>query len=225
LKPSQEDFVLNNGDGLIGNIISSTKKVGTLYPILEDYYGNIIDGQHRIKANNEWPRMRLKQIKTEKDMIIARLISNTCRRSISAKEKTNMLSLLGEILLKEGILPGELSKKITEEIGMSYEWVLKYLPEKYKDSMQSMRASSAVYCKAGMTKILRLSEPPKEKLIEIGNYTNSNFVLLTIRKPLFEKIKKISDLLCIKPDILLQNAIEDKFSEIAQLTNKYIEKR
>jgi hypothetical protein len=207
---------------LITNLKISKENIGMLYPILEDFYGNLIDGHHRFQADNKWPRIRLKQIKTKKDKIIARLISNTCRRSVSAKEKTQMLNILGEILLKEGVLQGELSKKIAKDIGMSYEWVLKYLPEKYKDSMQSMRASSALCHTARMTRISKLSKPPKEKLIEVGNYINSNLVLLIVHKPLFDRIIKISDLLGIKPDILIQNAMEDKFLEITQLTSKYI---
>lgn len=143
---------------LVENLKSSILKVGRLYPVLEDYYGNIIDGQHRLKADKGWPRIRLENVKTERDRIIVRLISNACRRSVSAKEKTEMLDKLGEIMLEEGVKPGEISKKIAEETGMSYRWVMKYLPEKYKDKSQSEKASSAARCAARF--LDKLLKPP-----------------------------------------------------------------
>ncbi|MEM2518060.1 MAG: hypothetical protein QXO49_03805 [Candidatus Bathyarchaeia archaeon] len=57
-----------------------------------------------------------------------------CRRKVSAKEKREILQRLGEIYLREGLKRGtELAYKISEETGMSYRWVMKYLPSNLKE--------------------------------------------------------------------------------------------
>jgi hypothetical protein len=45
-----------------------------------------------------------------------------------------MLGRLGEIYLKQGVEHGKIAYKIAEKTGMSYPWVMKYLPEKFKIS-------------------------------------------------------------------------------------------
>ena len=128
---------------------SSAERIGQLYPILVDYHGNIIDEEHRFGVDEKWRTVRLEHIRTEKDRLVARVVSNTVRRSVPSKEKTELLKRLGEIYLNEGVKPGKIAYKIAEETGMSYRWVMKYLPDRFKDSAQSERASSAARCAAG----------------------------------------------------------------------------
>jgi len=213
----------NHEWNLVEDLKSSLKKVGSLYPILEDYYGNIIDGQHRLKADKNWPRRRLEHVRTEKERIIVRLLSNMCRRPVPAREKTELLDKLGEILLQEGVKPGELSKRIAEETGMSYTWVMKYLPDKYKDSSQSRRAISATRRVAKVKQLLRLLNPPKEKMLQIKEYKNSKFVLFFVKKSFYEKIEKISEMLNTTPEILVQNLIEANLRKLASLNYEVIE--
>ena len=61
---------------------SSAERIGQLCPILVDYNGNIIDGEHRFSADEKWRTVRLEHIKIEKDRVIARIVSNTVRRSV-----------------------------------------------------------------------------------------------------------------------------------------------
>jgi cytochrome c biogenesis protein CcdA len=68
------------GSGMIPELKSSSKRIGQLYPILVDYHGNIIDGEHRYNVDEGWRTMRLEHIRTEKDRLIARIIGNTVRR-------------------------------------------------------------------------------------------------------------------------------------------------
>lgn len=68
-----------------------------------DYDGNIIDGEHRFGVDMKWRKVRLEDIRTEKERIIARTVSNTIRRSMPSKEKTELLERLGQIYLNEGI--------------------------------------------------------------------------------------------------------------------------
>ena len=77
------------------------ERIGQLYPILVDYHGNIIDGEHRFSVDKKWRTVRLEHIKTEEDRLVARIVSNTVRRSVPSKEKTELLKRLGEIYLNE----------------------------------------------------------------------------------------------------------------------------
>lgn len=59
----------------MGEIVSdlrlSSDRVGQLYPLLLDYYGNIIDGEHRKSVDDGWRTVKLNSIRTEKDRLIA----------------------------------------------------------------------------------------------------------------------------------------------------------
>lgn len=77
--------------------------------------------------------MRFEHVDTEEDRLAARLISNVCRRDVSAGEKSEVLGKLGEIYLGEGLKSGRIAYKIAEETGMSYRWVMQYLPDKLKE--------------------------------------------------------------------------------------------
>ena len=101
-------------------------------PILLDRHGNVTDGRRRLAAGKNWPKIKLKHIKTEDERLIARLISDVCRRRVSAREKREILGKLGEIYLGEEVKPEKIGYKIAEMTGMSYRWVMKYLPDKLK---------------------------------------------------------------------------------------------
>lgn len=72
-------------------------------------------------------------METEEQRLVARLISNVCRRHVSAEEKRETLEKLGENYLSEGVNRGKIAYKIAETTGMSYRWVMKYLPDKLKE--------------------------------------------------------------------------------------------
>jgi hypothetical protein len=65
---------------MIAELRSSSEGIGQRYPILVDHHGNIIDGEHSYGADEGWRTIRLDHIRTEKDRLIARIISNTVRR-------------------------------------------------------------------------------------------------------------------------------------------------
>ena len=182
---------------------SSAERVGQLYPILVDYYGNIIDGKHRFSVDREWKRVILEHVKTEKDRLIARIISNTLRRSVSRNEKTELLGRLGEIHLGEGIELGKIAYEIAEQTGMSYQWVMKYLPDRFKDHLQSERAKPALRRRAETSKLL---DPPGD-LLSIRAYANTEFVNIVVKKPLYEKLEERARKLETTPDKLVYNAI------------------
>jgi hypothetical protein len=113
---------------------ASAKLVGPLYPVLIDAEGNCIDGYHRMMADPEWPIQRLEHVKTREQLLMARLVANLHRRKVPAEEKTQMLADLAE---ETGWSP----KQIAEKLVMSHEWVLKYIPDRFKDrDMQQIGA-------------------------------------------------------------------------------------
>ena len=182
---------------------SSAERVGQLYPILVDYYGNIIDGEHRFSVDENWKRVRLEHVKTEKDRLVARIVSNTLRRSVSSNEKRKLLDRLGEIYFSEGIEPGKIAYEIAEQTGMSYQWVIKYLPDRFKEQLQSERAKPAL---RHIAETSRLQGPP-EGVLTIRAYANTEFVNIVMEKPLYEKLEEKARKLETTPDKLIYNAI------------------
>ena len=81
---------------------ASLKEVGVLYPALADAKGRIIDGIHRLGADPRWPVYKLPDINTDEKYLLARIIANTHRRTVSAEEKrsgwTSSLRKQGEHL-------------------------------------------------------------------------------------------------------------------------------
>ena len=94
----------------VSDLRHSSEIIGKLYPILLDADGNIIDGKHRLAADSKWPAVRLFHIRSEKEHLLARLISNSCWRTVSAEEKRGMLERLGKICLAEGERRGRLAR-------------------------------------------------------------------------------------------------------------------
>jgi hypothetical protein len=192
----------------------SSERIGQLYPILVDYYGNIIDGEHRFGVDEKWRRVRLEHIRTEKDRLIARIVSNTVRRSVPRKEKTGLLERLGEIYLSEGMEPGRIAHRIANETGMSYTWVMKYLPHRFKDNTQSERRSGSVTRR--ITRILdELSRPPKrDGALKIKNYTNTNFVSLILDKGFYDEFERSSLELGVSTELSALKALEDYYEKM-----------
>ena len=106
---------------------ASLKETGVLYPAIADAEGRIIDGIHRLAADSRWPIFKLTDIKTLEQYLVARVIANMHRREVPAEEKTKWLDELAE---KTGWTP----EKIAKKVGMTTDWVRKYLSPKYKDT-------------------------------------------------------------------------------------------
>lgn len=196
-------------NGMSFELKSSSKAIGQLYPVLLDYHGNIIDGEHRYSVDKGWKTMRLEHIRTEKDRLI---ISNIIRRSVPRREKTELLAELGEIYLNEGVEIGRIAYKIEEETGMSYPWVAKYLPHKFKDCVQSERRLTRLYGVEPKKDPKRraisfeLEEPPKGA-VAIKTYGNTNFVNIILEKQFYEQLEETARKLETTPDKLIYNAI------------------
>jgi hypothetical protein len=213
---------------------ASSKRVGSLYPILLDRHGNIIDGLHRFEADENWPRVVLDDVGTVKEKFIARLISNVCRRHVSAEEKSEILDRLGEAYFSEGIEPGKIAYEIAEETGMSYRWVMTYLPDKYKarpglggpskaiqfDKRQEKTQKSKVARYATLKDELSFANP-QQKILTITNYANTKFVNIVLEKRFYTKVERIAEKLGTTPDVIINNTLLLTLKKLEDMTKRY----
>ena len=210
----------------------SSRKVGRLYPVLMDKDGNVIDGQHRLEADPDWPRIKLNHIGSERERLLARLISNVCRRTMPAGEKSEMLERLGKIYIKEGEKPARLGFRIAEETGMSYRWVMKYLPNHLKenpglggpslhliefDKRKGNMDIGKVAHRATLdiTKLLSGSE---ETSVLVRSYANASFVNLMLEKAIYERYERVAGRLGIAPETIISNTMIMTLKEIEKVT-------
>jgi hypothetical protein len=187
---------------------SSSTRIGQLYPILVDSNGEIIDGQHRFQADKTWRKVVLENIRTEKDRLVARIVANNVRRRVSQGEKQDLLNELGSLLQRQGIPPGRIGRSIAEETGMSYRWVMKYLSRKFKDDLQSRRASVAARYAAEIYDN-SYSLPKKDTWIEIKRYVNTKFVVVTIEKKFYAEFEKTCLEIGVSIETSIANALEE----------------
>jgi hypothetical protein len=209
----------------------SSRRVGRLYPVLLDKHGNVIDGKHRLAADANWPKMRLDHVESEEDRLIARLICNVCRRNVSAEEKREILQELGELHVKAGLKPGtELASKISEETGMSYRWVMKYLPDNFKErpgvggpplvfnltNVKEKLYKGKVACRATQEYEQLLGEP-KERVLTVKKYNNTDFMNIVIERQFYARLQESPEKLRIEPEAIISNIFFSALRKLEQL--------
>lgn len=211
----------------------SSKRVGRLYPVILDLHGNIIDGLHRLEADPKWPKIRLSHIASDKDRLVARLIANVCRRRVSAEEKSKMLEELGEAYVKAGVKPGaEIARKISEETGMSFRWVMKYLPDKFKERPGVGGPSKRLHltkieeniseCKVAHRATLQIEvllSEPVEKVLTVKKYANVNFVQVMLEKRFYANVERIAENLGTTPDVIINNVLVSAVRKLMDVSN------
>jgi hypothetical protein len=197
----------------VSELRNSSERIGQLYPILLDSYGNIIDGEHRSKADSNWRKIRLKHINTKKDLLIARFACNNLRRSTTTAEKRELLTKLAEISLREGIPIGKIAYELMNQTGMSYRWVTKYLPQKFKDGkhIHKRNIEKKNFVARHATNCLDLAELSKDPL-KLLVYRNTDFVNLVMKKKLFLKLEKKANELGIPVTTLILKGIQKALS-------------
>jgi hypothetical protein len=220
------------GEDEIGSgLRRSSRRVGRLYPVLLDKHGNVIDGKHRLAADENWPKMRVDHVESEEDRLIARLICNVCRRNVSAEEKREILQELGELHVKAGVKPGaELASKISEETCMSYRWVMKYLPENFKErpgvggaspifnltNVKEKLYKRKVACFA-TAEFKQLLSGPKERILRLKNYNNTDFVNLVIERRFYTRLEENAEKLGIEPEAIICNIFSLTLRKLEQM--------
>lgn len=219
-------------EGGVKVLKSSAIRVGKLYPVLIDKYGNVIDGKHRLAADEKWPRFVLNHIRSRRERIIARIISNVCRRSVSWKEKRNMLSELGEIYIREGVKPGKIAHEMVEATGMSYRWVMKYLPDDFKarpkvggrktrpySMMAKLREDPvARHATEDNYLIQFMSSLHTKRVLEVKNYANTDFVQVIVQKGFYSRIEKLASRIGTSPETIINKVLTSSVIELERRT-------
>jgi hypothetical protein len=169
---------------------NSSERIGQLYPILVDKYGHIIDGEHRLVANPNWKKVTLEHINTEKDLLVARIACNTIRRNATSREKTELLEKLGQMCINEGTPVGKVAYELMYQTGMSYRWVAKYLPKRFKNNKRAHnRKRKKRFVARHATTPFDIEKPPKDAL-KLCAYHNTDFVNVVMEKRLFKELEK-----------------------------------
>lgn len=204
---------------IVTDLKLSARQFGRLYPVLLDRDGNVLDGNHRLKADPNWPKMKLENVKTEEDRLVVKLISNLCRRNVSAAEKTQIVGALARAYLKQGVKPGQLGLKIAERTGMSYRWAMNYLPDDLKmypgrggpskTSAFTKCKNESNFCKvaAPATLLSDLCSNSGENIVTVMNYANTRFVNVLLDKKTYSRIERAARNLGIKPESVIGNAL------------------
>ncbi|MFH0748935.1 MAG: hypothetical protein V1915_03325 [Candidatus Bathyarchaeota archaeon] len=113
---------------------NSSQEIGELYPVLVDAEtGDVLDGRNRLKANPNWHK---ESVKTEDNLMRLKIKhhANWHRKSIDRQ------SVLTEIAKETG---WHGLKPYADFLDVSERTISTYLPQKYKDALQSQRASSS----------------------------------------------------------------------------------
>jgi len=114
---------LKENETVIG-LRESEKLVGQLYPVLVDEEGNVLDGQHRLKANPNWRKETVKDIDSERKKAMIRLHANWQRRPHFDRERE--LTELAKVTGWKGAAP------YAAFLGCSIRTIQRYLPWEYK---------------------------------------------------------------------------------------------
>jgi len=118
--------------------LKRSEKIGQLYPVLVDAKGNVIDGLHRLEADPNWRRERIKEIDTEEKLLVARCVSNWNRRQVSREEKEEWINGLARIYKKQGLKVSDeqgrnqIKLHIAELTGLHPDSVLLLLEDQFK---------------------------------------------------------------------------------------------
>jgi hypothetical protein len=120
---------LKENDNVLG-LIESEKLIGQLYPVLIDEQGNVLDGQHRLKANPNWRKEVVKGIDSDRKKAMVRLHANW-HRQFARKEQ-----ILSELAL---VTDWHETAAYAAFLGCSIRTIQRYLPQKYKQRQRSAK--------------------------------------------------------------------------------------
>jgi len=114
----------------------SKKTIGSLYPVLVDVAGKVIDGVHRQEADPNWRTEVHPEIDSKEKFLIARCVANWQRREVLEKEKKEWINGLARIYKKQGLRfdtnRNEIKLKIAEVTGLNPDIILLFLNDEYK---------------------------------------------------------------------------------------------
>jgi D-ribose pyranose/furanose isomerase RbsD len=152
---------------------------------------------------------------------------------VPSSEKSDTLARLGRIYLEAGERPGKLAYRIAEETGMSYRWVMKYLPDDLKarpglggpallksQNLYKCKRNNNV-CKVARSATIdfeRLVLKPQGKKLIIRTYANANFVNLALEKKMYQDFERVAERLGSTAETIICNAMILILKEIEKIS-------
>ena len=118
------------GEFSLKELGKSVQVLGHLYPVLVSSDGEVLDGLHRKRVDPKWPE-KIVEVKTKYEKCRIRLWANY-RRQVSSKEVQQLLTTMAEQLKQMGYPPGQIVKKLAEEVPYSVKTIYRLLPPEYK---------------------------------------------------------------------------------------------
>lgn len=215
----------SNDRMIISDIKKSASAIGRLYPVLVDEHGHVIDGAHRLKADPDWFKVTVPGVETEEQRLLARLVSNVCRRNVPAEEKTQMLDELGQVYIGQGLSHGELIKTIARKTGMSYRWIMKYASTDLKQrpglggpKTRGERWENQVARRA--TDVDQLLAQPSERVADLISYSNTKFATILLDKRFYLKLANEATELGVDVDTIINNALLQTMRRLRRLVEQ-----
>lgn len=120
--------------------LKKSEKIGQLYPVIKDKFGNIIDGKHRLQADPDWRTETIANIDSEEKLLVARAVANWHRRAVPESEKREWINGLAEIYKKQGLKispKNEILANVSLATSLSEKTVLLYLSDDFKQTKQA----------------------------------------------------------------------------------------
>ena len=130
---------------------ASMEGIGRLTPVLKDAFGNVIDGFHRLRADPNWPAVKLEHIDNPIKLELARLAVNFCRRRVPKEE----LQAKIEFLIRTGGLTPE---EISRYTGISKATIYRYMPEELKSDILGRPKKQEIFSTEKISEISRQEE-------------------------------------------------------------------
>jgi len=173
--------------------------------VLLDRYGNIIDGQHRLTADENWPKIKLENVETEEQRLLARLISNSAEDTSQPKKR----------------LDAEEAGRNLPKTRCRTRKTRARLPEKYKEKpglggpkdwaeFDERKVTRRVM---GILKEL-LRPPRREGALKVKKYANTHFVSLMLEKSFYEEFERDSLELGVSTETSALKALEEYHEKI-----------
>jgi len=163
---------------LVERLRASKLKIGPIYPVLVDKEGEVIDGEHRLAADPNWPKWKLTWVDTEELRLAIREQVNSLRRVVSFQERKKELTKLAELIKEKAPDKATVVSEVAKATGFTERYVRRALPDEYKmvskKRLAELVPQTPIHCPVCRTKL------SKERVKEIHEWVRDDPELYTV---------------------------------------------
>jgi ParB-like chromosome segregation protein Spo0J len=117
---------------LVEELRRSRSRHGFLAPVIRDQFGNVVDGEQRLRADPHWPCIIYKEIQTEEALLLMRIAFNWVRREKPGSWKRDIIARLLSL--------GNSAEDIAAKTGLSLSTIYHYMPPQQNRKTQTRSA-------------------------------------------------------------------------------------